>query len=118
MLPGLLLLFALDGMIQLHFQALMVADKMVVTAPPLEMLHQLRSVLRRSPGAAGELGDRLPDGEVYPLDKGRVDSSAQSRGLKPVTVILCSPQTIRRSTSIADQGMDVLISNAVVFSRQ
>jgi hypothetical protein len=50
---------------------------MIIDPPPLQVFHELGREFSRPPGAAGEGGDRLPNGEIQSFDKGGVDQSAQ-----------------------------------------
>jgi len=60
----------------------MVPAEMIVGQPPVEMLAQLWGKLGCTPGAAGKLGDRLPDGQVGTLDERSVDAAAQPDSLE------------------------------------
>jgi len=51
----------------------MIADKVVVSSPPFEVLAELGDIMSRTPGAASKLGNALTDGKVGALDKGGCD---------------------------------------------
>jgi len=60
----------------------MIADKVVVSSPPLEVLAELGDIMSGTPGVASEFGNALADGEVGALDKGGIDFARQASGLE------------------------------------
>jgi hypothetical protein len=87
-LPGLLFSFPANRLRQFLFQALMVADKVIICSPPLQVFRQLRRELCRTPGAAGQFRNALPNRSIHAFDKSSVDPAAQSGFLQTLLILL------------------------------
>ena len=89
---------------QFHRQALVITDKMVIPAPPIQMIHQFRCILRRALDAAGQFTDRLPNGQIQSFHECGVDPPAQTRILQALPILLFlstnhAPLDVHRSIS-------------------
>ena len=70
------------GRIEFQSEAEMRAAEMVASAPPLEMGFEFGGELSGSPGATGEGGDTLPQGQVEPFDESGIDGTGEAELLK------------------------------------
>jgi hypothetical protein len=55
---------------------------MRVGSPPLEIGEQVWRLLGRGPGATSQRGYSVSDGQIHPLNKGRVQSSRETQSLQ------------------------------------